>query len=192
MAHSVFRRAEELNKIILPISFDETKEAVRQNLKTRADALSYLHSGGAIWIFPGGTVSTSAKPFGRPMDPVWRNFTARMILKSGATVVPVFFDGHNSRLFQLASHLHYTLRMALLIKEFRARVGGPVDLVIGKPIEPAQMARLSGDTSQLMEFLRAQTYALSPNPLKSLDYGKEFEDKYREKAQVQSYGGRGI
>ena len=192
LAHSVFRRAEELNKIILPISFDETKEAVRQNLKTRADALSYLHSGGAIGIFPGGTVSTSAKPFGRPMDPVWRNFTARMILKSGATVVPVFFDGHNSRLFQLASHLHYTLRMALLIKEFRARVGGPVDLVIGKPIEPAQMARLSGDTSQLMEFLRAQTYALSPNPLKSLDYGKEFEDKYREKAQVQNYGGRGI
>jgi putative hemolysin len=42
-----------------------------------------------------------------------------MIAKSEATVVPVFFDGHNSRLFQLMSHLHTTLRMGLLIKEFR-------------------------------------------------------------------------
>jgi hypothetical protein len=32
-------------------------------------------------------VSTAAKPFGRPMDPGWRNFTARMIAKSEATVV---------------------------------------------------------------------------------------------------------
>jgi putative hemolysin len=37
-------------------------------------------------------------------------------------VVPIFFDGHTSRLFQMASHLHYTLRMGLLIKEFRKRV----------------------------------------------------------------------
>ncbi len=47
-----------------------------------------------------------------------------MIARSDATVVPVYFDGANSRLFQLASHLHNTLRMGLLIREFRARIGG--------------------------------------------------------------------
>jgi putative hemolysin len=45
------------------------------------------------------------------MDPGWRGFTAKMIAKSDATVVPVFFEGPHSRLFQVASHLHYTLRM---------------------------------------------------------------------------------
>ena len=75
------------------------------------------------------------------MDPSWRRFTARLIAKSGATVVPVFFEGHNSRLFQLASHLHYTLRMALLVNEFKARVGEPVRVVIGRPLDPAELAR---------------------------------------------------
>ena len=62
LAHKVFRRAEDLNRVILPISFDETKEAVKLNLETRKVALDYLNKGGAIGIFPGGTVSTAAKP----------------------------------------------------------------------------------------------------------------------------------
>ena len=50
-------------------------------------AISYLINGGCVGIFPGGTVSTSLKPFGRAMDPSWRKFTARLISKSGASVI---------------------------------------------------------------------------------------------------------
>lgn len=180
LAHNVFKRAQELNRIILPISFDETKEAVALNLRTRAEALAYLAEGGAIGVFPGGTVSTAARPFGRPMDPGWRNFTAKMIARSGATVVPVFFEGHNSRLFQLMSHLHPTLRVALLIKEFRARVGGTVRVAIGDPIPAAVLAPLRSDAKQMMDFLRRATYDLSPEPLRSYEYGFEFEEKHKQ------------
>jgi hypothetical protein len=31
----------------------------------------------------------------------------------------------------------------------------------------------------MMDFLRRETYALSPRPLKSLDYGFEFEARYK-------------
>ncbi|PRY94150.1 lysophospholipid acyltransferase family protein [Donghicola tyrosinivorans] len=179
LAHQVFRKASDLDRVILPISFDETKEAVQLNIETRKHALSYLGAGGAIGIFPGGTVSTSARPFSRPMDPGWRNFTARMIAKSGATVVPIYFDGHNSRLFQLASHLHVTLRMGLLIKEFRARVGTPVRIVVGEPIAPQALQEHAGDTREMMDFLRKSTYALSPKPYTSYDYGFEFEEKHK-------------
>lgn len=179
LAHQVFRKAEDLNQVILPISFDGTKEAVRTNLNTRKEALSYLGQGGAIGIFPGGTVSTAASPFARPMDPGWRGFTARMIAKSDAVVVPVFFDGHTSRLFQIASHLHVTLRMGLLIKEFRKRIDTPVKVVIGEPIGRGVLDPLAGDTKALMDFLRKATYELSPVPLKSYGYGFEFEEKHR-------------
>lgn len=179
LAHRVFRKAEELNRVILPISFDETKEAVQLNLQTRKEALRYLGDGGAIGIFPGGTVSTANKPFGRPMDPSWRSFTAKMIAKSGATVVPIYFDGANSRLFQLASHLHYTLRMALLINEFRTRVDTPVRLVVGDAIPPDQLAPYLKDPKAMMDFLRAETYKLSPRPFNASDYGYEFEEKNR-------------
>lgn len=179
LANSVFRRAEELDRVILPISFDATKEATALNLDTRRQALTYLAQGGAIGVFPGGTVSTAARPFSRPMDPGWRNFTARMIQKSDATVVPVFFDGHNSRLFQLASHVHSTLRLGLLIKEFRARLGEPVRIVIGEPIASTALAPLKRDPSAMMAFLRRATYDLSPDPRRSYDLGYEFEEKYR-------------
>ncbi len=179
LAHRVFRKAEDLNRIILPISFDETKEAMKLNLETRKTALNYLGDGGAIGIFPGGTVSTALTPFDHPMDPGWRGFTARMVAKSNATVVPVFFDGHTSRLFQIASHLHNTLRMGLLIKEFKKRVDTPVKVVIGEPITRDVLDPLSKDKRKMMDFLRKATYELSPTPLKSYDYGYEFEERHR-------------
>ena len=78
LANSVFHKAQDLHRVILPISFDETKEAVHQNIATRKAALAYLDQGGAMGILPGGTVSTSANPFSRPLDPTWRAFTAKM------------------------------------------------------------------------------------------------------------------
>ncbi|QDY69205.1 lysophospholipid acyltransferase family protein [Qingshengfaniella alkalisoli] len=179
LAHQIFRKAEDINRIILPVSFDETREATRMNLQTRSTALEFLGQGGAIGVFPGGTVSTSAKPFLRPMDPAWRTFTAKMVSRSGAQAVPVFFDGHNSRIFQLASHLHCTLRMGLLISEFRTQARKPVDVVIGKPIPTAQLDVFASNPRGMMDFLRQETYRLSPVPLGTLGNGFEFEKRYK-------------
>ena len=179
LANSVFGMVEDLNRIVLPISFDDTRNAMQLNIETRKTALTDLENGGAIGVFPGGTVSTAVKPFSRPMDPGWRNFTARMVAKSNATVVPLYFEGHTSRLFQIASHMHTTLRMGLLIREFHERVDTPVKVVVGKPIERAQMDPIARDSKAMMEFLRKSTYELAPGPVKRFDLGYEFEDKHR-------------
>jgi putative hemolysin len=181
LAHKIFRKADDLNRIILPVNFDETREGMKANLATRKQALSYLSGGGAIGIFPGGTVSTALTPFDTPMDPGWRSFTARMVAKSNATVVPVYFEGANSRLFQLASHLHATLRMGLLIKEFKRRVNTPCRVVIGEPIVQSEIDARAKDAPALMDYLREATYALSPKPLKNLNYGFEFEQHHRKR-----------
>ena len=179
LAHQIFRRAPDLEQVILPISFDETKAAAKLNLETRSQAVDYLKSGGAIGIFPGGTVSTSATPFSTPMDPSWRTFTAKMIAKSGATVVPVFFEGHNSRLFQLASHIHSTLRTGMFIREFRAKINKPVRVVVGEPITSQALAQFQKDPKGCMDFLRKATYELSPSPVDLNHLGHEFEVKYK-------------
>ena len=181
LAHRVFRRAAELDRVILPISFDGTPEALQLNIQTRAEALRHLSDGGAIGIFPGGTVATAPAPFGQPRDPVWRGFTARLVTRSQATVVPVYFDGHNSRLFQVASHLNYALRMALLIREFRARTDAPVRLAVGAPIPPATLTPLAGDTRAVMDALRTATYSLSPDPSDPLRLGHEFEAHHKKR-----------
>jgi putative hemolysin len=179
LANAVLNQATHLDRVLLPISFAGTREAAAQNLATRDAALAYLADGGAIGVFPGGTVSTARRPFGPPMDPAWRNFTAKMIARSGATVVPLYFDGQNSRLFQIASHLHYALRLGLLIREFRRRVDTTVPIAVGRPIPAEDLQAFAGDASAMMAHLRAATYALSPAPLRSYDQGYEFEARYR-------------
>ena len=179
LANNIFNKAEELNRIVLPVSFDGDRAALALNLQTRKVALDYLAEGGAIGVFPGGTVSTAAKPFAQPMDPGWRSFTAKMVAKSKATVVPLFFEGHTSRLFQIASHMHNTLRLGLLIKEFKARVDEPVKIVVGKPLPPEALQARNKDPKAMMDYLRKATYELSPTPLNPLARGFEFEERYK-------------
>jgi putative hemolysin len=160
MAHKVFHKARDLENIILPINFQETREAQAENLATRRAAIAHLDEGGCIGIFPGGTVSTSLKPFGRAMDPAWRTFTAKMIQRSRARVVPVYFDGQNSRLFQLASRVNPNLRCALLINEFDREVGRELRITIGEPLPRDEVDRFRGDAKGLMDHLRISTYRL--------------------------------
>ena len=149
------------------------------NIETRKTALRYLAGWrGRLGIFPGGTVSTRGAPL-RPADGsgLARVSPRGWIAKSEATVVPVYFDGHNSRggLFQLMSHLHTTLRMGLLIKEFRARVNSPVDVVIGDPIPRAALEPYARDT-RADDGVSAQDdlCAQPPRPLDAQARGFEF------------------
>tara|TARA_B100001057_G_scaffold494282_1_gene590484 strand:- start:820 stop:1680 length:861 start_codon:yes stop_codon:yes gene_type:complete len=175
LAHRVFKRAKDLDDVILPISFDEDKEAAKQNINTRKEALNYLKNGGCIGIFPGGTVSTSLKPFGKALDPSWRNFTAKLIAKSGANVIPIFFQGSNSRLFQIASHLHYNLRVGLMINEFRRKIDNKVKVAIGENLPLEQIKLRNNDPNGMMNYLRDQTYELSPEKNYYKEFGFDFE-----------------
>ena len=171
IANRVFRKAKDLDNVVLPISFEENRDGNLQNIKTRNEAIDFLKSGGIVGIFPGGTVATSAKLFSRPLDPFWKRFTSKLILKSDAAVVPIFFDGTNSRLFQIASHMSYNLRMALLIREFGLKVDRRVDIAIGKKISANYLQRYSKDLDGMMEYLRIQSYSLSNDPNQTFENG---------------------
>ena len=181
MAHQVFGKSTELSEHIIPISFDDTGEAIDLNIASRKSAVTFLKSGGAIGIFPGGTVSTSKTLFSEPLDPIWRSFTARMISRSEATVIPIYFEGHNSRLFQLASHLNYNLRMALLMKEFKNRIDRPIKISVGRPIGYQELKRFSDNPKQMMKILRGKTYAMgtSKDNSREVPIGYEFEERYK-------------
>ena len=161
LTNALLNRADEIRPFVLPIDFEETKAALETNIKTRAEAKALLEKGGALIIFPGGTVSTTPTVLSRKAkDPEWKTFTARMIVQGKAPVVPVYFAGQNSRLFQIASHVSMTLRLSLLFKEVHDRIATDMVLRIGKRIPYEQLKAIS-DRKQLMEFLRDQTYALA-------------------------------
>lgn len=158
VVNSVLYRLPELQPFLLPVDFAGTREAQGVNLATRRQALADLAAGHAIAIFPGGTVSTAASPLGRAVDPEWKPFVGRLVQQSRATVVPVFFEGQNSRLFQLASHLSMTLRLSLLFREVVNKIDRELRVSIGAPLGFAQLAHFENRRA-LTEHLRAVTYA---------------------------------
>ena len=63
------------------------------------------------------------------------------------------------------------MRTALLISEFDSRVGDPLEVTIGRPLPPEEIRGRARHGRALMEYLRRETYALSPEPRKDFSYG---------------------
>ncbi len=162
LTNAVLDGAPEAREWLLPIDFSPTKEAQAVNIATRAECLERLNAGECVIIFPAGGVSTSPTPFYRAaVDDTWKPFTAKLITRSGAQVTPIFFEGQNSRLFQWASHVSLELRLALIFREVKRRVGTAIPVHIGETLTPETLAS-AGKRHELMNFLRDQTYGMAP------------------------------
>lgn len=150
----------DVQRYILPIDFDQTEEALKTNLETRATARRHIKGGGCLIIFPAGGVATTPTPFSRrAIDLDWKPFTARLIHEAKASVVPIYFHGQNSRLFQIASHISMTARLALLLHEVANKIGRSFHATIGDVIGYDAMCGI-GNSKELCTFLRNCTYRL--------------------------------
>lgn len=89
---------------------------------------------------------------GEVVDGPWSTFAAKLIMKSQARVVPIFFHGQNSRKFHLASHIAEPLRMAMLVQEAINKFNSTINLTIGDPIHWESMEAINSRKS-LTEFL---------------------------------------
>jgi putative hemolysin len=165
LTNAVLLSAPELRDHLLAVDFDGTPEALQTNLRSRARARSHLDKGGCVVVFPAGGVSTAPDRLGRKpaVDAPWQAFTAQLIQRSKATVLPICFSGQNSRLFQIASHISLTLRVSLIFREVRNRIGTLLPVAIGAPIPFADLAHVK-DRHALVRELRERTYALAAAP----------------------------
>ncbi|MEM8738195.1 MAG: lysophospholipid acyltransferase family protein [Planctomycetota bacterium] len=141
--------------------FGEDAATKRKNAGAVRDALKWVDNGGALGVFPSGAVSHLTIRQRAVADPVWNSATARIVQRTGATVVPVFFDGRNSNLFQVAGLVHPMLRSAMLPRELLRRRRSRVSVVVGSPITADRTAKLA-DRQQLTNYLRVRTYLLRP------------------------------
>lgn len=131
LIHSELLKVPEMEPYSLPVSFEETKEAVALNLQTRHEAVRLLKEGTTIIIFPGGGVATAKKGFGRAEDLPWKIFPAKLVHAARANVVPIYFEGQNGALFHIVSRISLTLRLSLLIREFKRLSGSTIRAHIG-------------------------------------------------------------
>ncbi len=154
-------KVPEIQPYSLPISFEESKQAVEMNLKTRQEAVRLLKQGVTIIIFPSGGVATAPKIVGQAEDLPWKMFVARLVQSAQASVIPVYFEGQNGRLFQLVSQFSMTLRTSLLIREFQRRCGEPIRAHIGDLMSWSELSHIA-DRKLLLQHLFDAVFTLDP------------------------------
>ncbi|MEO0894713.1 MAG: lysophospholipid acyltransferase family protein [Pseudomonadota bacterium] len=145
---------------MIPVPFPHEPDAQRKSVEMRAQAMAHLKEGGLISVFPSGVVASSDSMFGPALEREWAVFTAQMIRRSGARVVPIFFPGANSRAYQMANRISATLRQGLLLHEVVNSCNRPQKPVVGPPLTDEQMALLHTDPRGFMAWLREHTLAL--------------------------------
>lgn len=154
-------KVPELAPFSLAIDFRQTPEALARNLATRNEAVRLLREGTTIIVFPAGGVATARYPFGRAEELPWKLFTARMVQAARASVLPVYFEGQCGPLFHLASRVSMTLRLSLLIREFRRRVGTRLVAHVGEVV-PFERLQHGKDRKALIVELYDRVHALAP------------------------------
>lgn len=156
-------KVPELGSFSLPIDFRDTPAALERNLATRNEAIRLLREGTTVIVFPAGGVATAPRPFARAVELPWKLFTARMVQAARASVLPVYFEGQCGPLFHLASRVSMTLRLSLLIHEFRRSVGRRLIARVGEVV-PFEALQHSTDRGALIAELYDLVHALEPEP----------------------------
>ncbi len=161
LTRSVLTGLDEVaSNFLIPVPFPHDPDAQRKMVEMRATAMERLKEGGVIAVFPSGVVAASKTWFGTPIEAEWNLFTAQMIRRSGAQVVPIRFPGGNTRAYNIANKVSATLRQGLLIHEIVKASFKPHAPIIGDALTEDQMAQLKTDPRGFIAWLRQHTLSL--------------------------------
>jgi putative hemolysin len=151
--HCIFGDAFQTDRAIHASGLDVSRRAIRE-------ALAWLQGGGMLAVFPAGEVSHWQFPKAEIVDPMWNDTAARLIRRTGAAALPVYFCGRNSVGFHLFGMIHPRLRTAFLLQEFLQQKGRTVEIRVGSAI-PSDSVGGMADDREAIEYLRWRTYLMA-------------------------------
>ena len=151
---------EVAGSYMIPVPFPHDKDAQRKGGEMRAKAMKHLKEGGVVALFPSGVVAASETWWGPAVEGEWNVFTAQLIRRSGATVLPMKFPGQNSRAYQIANKVSPMIRQGLLLHEIVHALNKPQGPVVGHPLDPDFVTGWKDDPRGFMAWLRDHTLAL--------------------------------
>lgn len=158
MANFLLRQLEPLRERFIGVNPFEQLGSL-SSFQGMRQAMEHVSAGHALGVFPAGEVSSWRTDVKAVADPRWKAPVIKLVQRASVPVVPVWFDGANSLVFQVLGMINPNLRTLALPTEMLRMRGRTVRMRIGKPIPPKDLAAFSG-ADQLARYLRAKTYAL--------------------------------
>lgn len=136
---------------------DPAKRAV--SVRGITECIRQLKNGKPMGFFPAGAMSkTNWK--GELIDRPWQDSVLRIIHRAKVPVVPIYFQGSNSRLFNFMGHICWPLRSLMLPREIMRKSGKTIHITVGQPISVEEQAPHASTPETLGLYLREKTYAL--------------------------------
>ena len=168
MANFILSYIPNLKECFFSVNPFEKNPEWKSSVNGIKGAIQHIAAGNGLGVFPAGEVSRyHGHDF--PEDLLWSTSIARIIKNAGVPVIPVFWDGRNSKLFYAVDKIHTMLGTARLTKELINKHDRCFNLQIGKPILPAEVA-LYESPKDLAAYLRSRSYALEANiPTKAIE-----------------------
>ena len=164
LTRSLLTGITEIDHFMIPVPFPHEEDALEKNLVMRKDAMNHLKGGGVVILFPSGVVGASKTVFGPVVEEQWNPFTAKMIQRSQAKVLPVYFPGGNSRWYQVANQISPTLRQSLLLFEVVKALNKPQTPVVGQLIDRPEIKDWADNPRGFVSWLRDETLKLGSMP----------------------------
>lgn len=141
-------------------SDDPTKRAVsEQGIR---QCIKQIRSGQPLGFFPAGAMSKVNWKW-QLVDREWQPNVVRLIQKFKVPVIPIFFHGNNSFLFNLLGITFWQLRTVRLPSEVWRKCNSTMHISVGNPISVEEQLKHQGSVEEFGEWLKAQTYALRAN-----------------------------
>jgi putative hemolysin len=159
LSNFVLNKIEPVSNYMLPVNPFERRKEAASSIRGIKMALEQVASGGVLGIFPAGEVSSYNEDNYGISDREWQYPAMRMIKKARVPVVPVYFQGTNSRLFHILGLIHPDLRTVRLPAEVFNKKHKKIRIRVGNPISVKEQDAFT-DISTYGRYLRARTYAL--------------------------------
>ena len=160
LTRSLLTGIPEIEQFMIPVPFPHEDNAIQKSLEMRKSAMAHLAAGGVVVLFPSGVVASSDTWWGPAIEREWNPFTAKMVVKSGAAVVPIRFPGANSRAYQIADKISATLRQGLLLHEVVHALNRSQRPHVGKAFDPGEIKSRQSAPRDLMAWMRDETLKL--------------------------------
>jgi putative hemolysin len=160
LVNHLLRAVPEMHEVSFFVDPFGGRDSVQRNIAAVRAALRWVRGGGTLAIFPAGEVSRLDIRSRSVADGQWSDHVASLIRRSGAKVVPIYFAGRNSGMFQAAGLVWRRLRTVMLPRELLNKQQSTIEARIGNVISTEKLRDFEND-QDVADYLKVRTYVLA-------------------------------
>lgn len=160
LVNDMLMNVEPLKEIFLPVN-----KFGRQGRENSIIINEKMASGGQIFQFPAGLCSR-LQDNGEICDLEWQKSFVAKAIEYHRDIVPVYFEGKNSKKFYKTARLRkklgvkFNLEQILLPSELCKAKGSTFRIIFGKPVSSSELAASGKTNKELAAELRSLSYSL--------------------------------